>query len=295
MKMKNIVKSVRGGALAIVLSLVMVVSVFAGTGMEVRAEEEFSFQSIDSLNAGANDESTFKTFFNNYKHYDMFTNEDLSNLQTYLTNSNSIYTQQRVVFIWVSNEFAGAALYGFKDGGTKLYSGNPISSYSDFSSEVSVGYDYWVAKKTSTSSSTTSSTSSSPHTYSYSWVTVQEVTADQDGIEEYRCSCGDVQARSVLPAYMVFVKGLYGAIKDAPQNGTATFDSGRLCTISDYVIRKLSERPDVTTVITFEYQNQKYKMTIPAGVDYTSLLADEDYFYGYFYFANTVGAMIEAL
>lgn len=40
-------------------------------------------------------------------------------------------------------------------------------------------------------------------------------------------------------------------------------------------IRKLAERTDVTTVITFEYQNQKYKMTIPAGVDYTSLLADE--------------------
>lgn len=162
------------------------------------------------------------------------------------------------------------------------------------SANTANGYSYYVVRKPATSAASSSATST-PHTHSYSWVTVQEVTTEQDGIEEYRCSCGDVQARSVLPAYMVFVKGLYGAIKDAPQNGTATFDSGQLCTISDYVIRKLAERPDVTTVITFEYQNQKYQMTIPAGVDYTSLLADEDYFYGYFYFANTVGATVEAL
>lgn len=138
-------------------------------------------------------------------------------------------------------------------------------------------------------------TSDPSHTHSYSWMTVEEATDGQDGIEEYRCSCGDVQGRSVIPASVVFVKGFYSAVKDAPQNGTASFDSGRLYTLSDYVIRKLAERTDVTTVITFEYQNQAYKMTIPAGADYTQLLMDEDYFYGYFYFANSVGATIEAL
>lgn len=145
------------------------------------------------------------------------------------------------------------------------------------------------------SSGSASGASEAAHTHSYSWVTVQEATVGQDGIEEYRCSCGDVQERCVIPASMVFVKGLYGAIKDAPQNGTATFDSGRLYTISDYVIKKFAERSDVTTVITFEYQNQSYQMTIPAGADYTALLADQYYFYGYFYFANVVGAAIEAL
>ena len=34
-------------------------------------------------------------------------------------------------------------------------------------------------------------------------------------------------------------------------------------------------------------------MTIPAGSDYSALLADEDMFYGYFYFANQIGAQIE--
>ena len=133
------------------------------------------------------------------------------------------------------------------------------------------------------------------HEHSYSWVTVQEATTEQDGIEEYRCSCGAVAERSVIPASQVFVKGLYGEIKNAPLNGTVTFDSGRLYTMSDYLIKKLAERSDVTTVVTFEYNKTAYRMTIPAGADYSALLADEDYFYGYFYFAQLVGATIEEL
>lgn len=39
----------------------------------------------------------------------------------------------------------------------------------------------------------------------------------------------------------------------------------------------------------------KYRMIIPAGVDYTEMLEDEDYFYGYFYFAQKVGAKVEIL
>ena len=131
------------------------------------------------------------------------------------------------------------------------------------------------------------------HKHSYSWVTVQEAGVGQDGIEEYRCSCGDVAERSVIPASQVFVKGLYGEVKNAPLNGTVTFDSGRQYTMSDYIVKKLAERSDVTTVVTFEYNKTAYRMTIPAGADYSALLADEDYFYGYFYFAKLVGATIE--
>lgn len=131
------------------------------------------------------------------------------------------------------------------------------------------------------------------HEHSYSWVTVQEATTDQDGIEEYRCSCGAVAERSVIPASQVFVKGLYREIKNVPLNGTVTFDSGRLYTMSDYIIKKLAERSDVITVVTFEYNKTAYRLTIPAGADYSALLADEDYFYGYFYFAQLVGATIE--
>ena len=131
------------------------------------------------------------------------------------------------------------------------------------------------------------------HEHSYSWVTVQEATTGQDGMEEYRCSCGAVAERSVIPASQVFVKGLYGEVKNAPINGTVAFDSGRLYTMSDYIVKKIAERSDVTTVVTFEYNKTAYRMTIHAGADCSALLADEDYFYGYFYFAQLVGATIE--
>ena len=131
------------------------------------------------------------------------------------------------------------------------------------------------------------------HEHSYSWETVQEATTEQDGIEEYRCSCGDVAERNVIPASQSLVSGLFDIVKNAPLNGVVQYDSGRLYTMSDYIIKKLAERSDVTTVITFEYNKTAYKMTIPAGVDYSAILADDDYFYGYFYFAKITGSTIE--
>lgn len=131
------------------------------------------------------------------------------------------------------------------------------------------------------------------HEHSYSWVTVQEATTEQDGIEEYRCSCGDVKERSVIPASQALVNGLFDALKSTSQNGTVKFDTGRWYTLSDYLIKKLAERSDVTVEITFEYEKKPYKMVIPAGVDYAALLDDEENFYGYFYFAKVTGARIE--
>lgn len=131
------------------------------------------------------------------------------------------------------------------------------------------------------------------HTHSYSWVTVQEASAGQDGIEEYRCSCGAVADRSIIPASSAVVNGFCDSIKNAPQNGVVQFDSDRMYTLSDRMVKRLAERSDVTMVVTFTYEGKAYKMTIPAGTDYTALLTDEEEFCGYFYFAKMVGAVIE--
>lgn len=157
--------------------------------------------------------------------------------------------------------------------------------------------DHIYMLRYSTGSSTTPSADPTKieevHEHFYSWETVQEATTEQDGIEEYRCSCGDVKERSVIPASQALVSGLLDIVKNAPLNGVVQYDSGRLYTMSDYIIKKLAERSDVTTVITFEYERKPYKMTIPAGVDYSAILADDDYFYGYFYFAKITGSTIE--
>ena len=142
---------------------------------------------------------------------------------------------------------------------------------------------------------TTASSQAPLHEHSFNWVTVQTASAMQDGLEELRCSCGIVKERSVVPASQAYVNELYQNLSQALAEGEVSFDSGRIYTISDYLIRKLQERADVTTTITFEYNQDKYRMMIPAGVDYSELLEDEDYFYGYFYFAKKVGARVESL
>lgn len=140
-----------------------------------------------------------------------------------------------------------------------------------------------------------SATATSEHTHSYEWVTTQEVTADQDGMEEYRCSCGDVQERGVIPCAAYVIRGFTDAVNDAAVNGTATYDSGNLYCMTDRMIETLAKRSDVTTVVTFQYEKVEYQMRVPAGTDFTSVLTDEEYFYGYFGFAAKVGATITAL
>lgn len=133
------------------------------------------------------------------------------------------------------------------------------------------------------------------HEHNFRWVTVQTASAAQDGLEELRCDCGMVMESSVVPASRAYVNELCRNLAAAMENGSVTFDSGRIYTISDYIIKRLRDRADVTTTITFEYNHSQYRMIIPAGVDYTELLEDQDYFYGYFYFAKKVGAKVENL
>ena len=133
------------------------------------------------------------------------------------------------------------------------------------------------------------------HEHNFRWVTVQTASAAQDGLEELRCDCEMVMESSVIQASQAYVNGLCQNLAMALENGSVTFDSGRIYTISDYIIKRLQDRADVTTTITFEYNYSQYRMIIPAGVDYTGLLEDQDYFYGYFYFAKKAGAKVETL
>ena len=116
-----------------------------------------------------------------------------------------------------------------------------------------------------------------------------------DGLEEYQCmSCGMVKESQPIPASMATVKNLYGFIKDAPENGNVTIDFGKLHTISDYLLNKMSERSDVTVTISFEYQSAQYEITFPSGTDYSAVLEDEDTMYGYFGVAARLGLTVEA-
>ena len=133
------------------------------------------------------------------------------------------------------------------------------------------------------------------HTCNFQWVTTIDPTTGADGLEEYKCvECGVVQESHPIPASVAAVKDFYGKVKDAPANGTVTYDSGRLYTISDYLLKKMSERSDVAVTVNFEYQNAKYELTFPAGTDFTPVLADEETMYGYFGVAAKLGLTVVA-
>ena len=134
-----------------------------------------------------------------------------------------------------------------------------------------------------------------PHTHNYNWVVDMDASMEKDGEALYRCSCGDVKYRQPIPASEAYVKKLYGEIRIAAQGATVTFDAKKNSCISDYIIGILAQRSDVTTTITFEYKNVKYQFTIPAGTDFTSLLNDDEKFYGFFGFCGKLGIPVNQI
>lgn len=131
------------------------------------------------------------------------------------------------------------------------------------------------------------------HECSFQWVTTVEPQPDADGLEEYKCTgCGAVQEQKPIPASVASVQNLCGFVYNAPQNGTVTTDFGRLHTISDYILKKMAERSDVTSIIQFEYKNQKLQIIFPAGTDYSPVLNDDDMMYGFYGIAPRLGLSV---
>lgn len=131
------------------------------------------------------------------------------------------------------------------------------------------------------------------HVCSFEWVITLDPTTGADGLEEYKCTgCGVVKESHPIPASVAVVKDFYGKVKEAPEKGSITYDSGKLYTISDYILKKMAERNDVAVTVKFEYQNKKYQIIFPAGLDYSAVLNDEESMYGYFGAAAKLGLKV---
>ena len=132
------------------------------------------------------------------------------------------------------------------------------------------------------------------HLCNMEWVTTKEPSVGEDGEECYRCSfCGRTEQKMPIPGAVAHVKDFCGFIKDAAQNGLVTYDAKTNTAISDYIIQKMAERRDVTTVISFEYKGEKYQITFSPEADYDALLNDEEQFYGYLGLSGYKGITVE--
>ena len=132
------------------------------------------------------------------------------------------------------------------------------------------------------------------HLCNMEWVTTKEPSVGEDGEECYRCSsCGRTEQKMPIPGAVAYVKDLYGYIKDAAKDGLVTYDAKTNTAISDYILQKMAERRDATTVISFEYKGEKYRITFSPEADYDALLNDEEQFYGYLGLSGYKGITVE--
>lgn len=86
---------------------------------------------------------------------------------------------------------------------------------------------------------------------------------------------------------------LYSRIRMAPPQGTVYCDFKDLYTINETLLTTLSKRSDVTAVVTYQYKDQYYQTTFPAGADYSELLSDSMQFYGMLGLSGRYGIVTE--
>lgn len=286
--------------MTMMLSVIMVTGIFAGMKLEVRAAKNYS---IDLSDPGSFMFALQNTYYSDDTLvFNGFSQPPAGDKYIYIVRWDYIYNSKRVgssittcgenlsnVSITIPND----SQYDY----AKLVDYTPPTvSQGPIQVVEFVFYIYYpFTPSQPTAAHSTESSAAPSHECSFQWVTTVEPQPGIDGLEEYKCmSCGMVKESQPIPASMATVKNLYGFIKDAPENGNVTIDFGKLHTISDYLLNKMSERSDVTVTISFEYQSAQYEITFPSGTDYSAVLEDEDTMYGYFGVAARLGLTVEA-
>ena len=294
--------------MTMMLSVIMMTGIFAGMKLEVRAAKNYSF---DLSGPGGFTSALQNTYYSDDTLvFTGFSQPPAGDSYSYIVRWDYIYNSKRVgsridtcgenlseVFIKIPNDsqYDYAKLVDYEP---PAVSQGPIQVVEFV---FNIYYPFTPSQPTVTPPSqptaahSTESSAAPSHECSFQWVTTVEPQPGIDGLEEYKCmSCGMVKESQPIPASMAAVKNLYGFIKDAPENGNVTIDFGKLHTISDYLLNKMSERSDVTVTISFEYQSAQYEITFPSGTDYSTVLEDEDTMYGYFGVAARLGLTVEA-
>ena len=294
--------------MTMMLSVIMVTGIFAGMKLEVRAAKNYS---IDLSDPGSFMYALQNTYYSDDTLvFTGFSQPPAGDTYIYIVRWDYIYNSKRV----------GSSITTCGENLSNVSITIPNDSQYDYAKLVDytpptvsqgpiqvvefvfyIYYPFTPSQPTVTPHSqpkaahSTESSAAPSHECSFQWVTTVEPQPGIDGLEEYQCmSCGMVKESQPIPASMATVKNLYGFIKDAPENGNVTIDFGKLHTISDYLLNKMSERSDVTVTISFEYQSAQYEITFPSGTDYSAVLEDEDTMYGYFGVAARLGLTVEA-
>lgn len=152
------------------------------------------------------------------------------------------------------------------------------------------------AGSSSSSSSTPSAPATPPHVHSCTWQVLQAATPKYAGVEGYVCSdCGAIVAKREIKPDAAIMNTMTTAFAAPAAGKGIEIDTLWWHTMTDGLIQELAKNSTSEIKITFDYQGKRYLMTIPAGTDYTALLEDKVFFYGYFYFASLIKASVEPI
>lgn len=100
----------------------------------------------------------------------------------------------------------------------------------------------------------------------YSWQISTEATETSDGEMVYRCNhCGEIKYKVPITAYYTINVNTQKKISDAPKNATVQMNTPIFVSMHRMIADALVNRPDVTLIINYTYQNKKYRLVIPAG------------------------------
>ncbi|MBD5393197.1 MAG: hypothetical protein HDR71_02780 [Lachnospiraceae bacterium] len=128
------------------------------------------------------------------------------------------------------------------------------------------------------------------HSHNFQYMTIQEASETQDAVILIRCSCGITNGTITEPgsALNIFIEDIIRDIANAPENGTVTAETKIWICYNKAVMDALLQRPDVTLVTNYRYNNVDYTVTIPAGYEADTLL-DENGYCGFRYLDKVFG------
>lgn len=133
-------------------------------------------------------------------------------------------------------------------------------------------------KNTNSSSSDDSSSTHKHHTHNWEWTALVNATENQDGTYAMKCTrCNKVDESTitVIAKESVTSDKNLQALGSVKPGETIKLDTKGTAAFNQYFIAELMKHSDSPLEVDFEYKNEKWTLTAPAGFNWAATLDDK--------------------
>lgn len=213
----------------------------------------------------------------------LYNSQDPSNYLSKLDGSHCILASQNLSSNWTETEYVHFALDVHTDYGYHI----PVGTYSvDYvyanHNEIHIQVTLIVTDDRSNGNHDDSSSQaavqsgssgSSGCDHDFQWVCVKEPTAGEDGYDEYRCTkCGLVSQTRTTSGFSTFSDKTLDVVTSTPEGQPVSITTDSFWSFNHDFTDMIAARKSGDITVDFWYKNSHYKMTIPAGTDFTPYL-----------------------